>query len=124
MENKGFTLIEILIVIAILGVVGTVITINLTETLNSTNQKQCDEFVKKIEDAACSYTSMSNKTITCNRNNCPPIKLRTLITEGFVEEEVDICTGKPIDENQTITITWNSSGEKNCTYNGAKTYER
>ena len=119
MKNKGFTLIEIIIVIAILGVVGTVITINLTSTLNSTNQKQCDEFVRKIEDAACSYTSMSKKIVVCNRN-----KLRTLITEGFVEEKVDTCTGKPIDENQTVTITWNSSGEKNCTYNGEKVYER
>ena len=124
MKNKGFTLIEILIVVAILGVAGTVITISLNATLNNANQKRCDEFVKKIEDAACTYTSMSKKSIVCNRNNCAPIKLSTLISEGFIEEEKDVCTGEAINTNQTVTVTWNSSGEKSCTYNGVKTYAR
>ena len=123
MKNKGFTLIEILVVIAILGVAGTVITISLNTTLHNANQKRCDEFVRKIEDAACAYTSMSKKTVVCNRNNCAPIKLSTLISEGFIEEETDVCTGNAIDANQTVTITW-PNNEKICTYNGEKTYER
>lgn len=123
MKNKGFTLIEILVVIAILGAIGTVITISLNSTLHNANQKRCDEFVRKIEDAACAYTSMSKKSVVCNRNNCAPIKLSTLISEGFIEDEVDVCTGNSINTNQTVTITW-PNNEKTCTYNGVKTYER
>ena len=124
MNNKAFALIEIIVVIAILGLMGVVITISLNKTMQTTNQKQCDEFVKKIEDAACTYTSMSKKDVVCNRNKCDPISLNILINEGFIAEETDVCTGKSIDSSKTVTITWDSNGEKHCTYNGVKTYER
>jgi prepilin-type N-terminal cleavage/methylation domain-containing protein len=123
MKNKGFTLIEIVVVIAVIGVLGVVITISLTSTLQKANQRQCDEFVRKIEDAACAYTSMSKKAVVCNRNTCPPVSLSILISEGFVTDEVNVCTGRSIDMEETVTITW-VSGEKQCHYNGARTYER
>lgn len=123
MNSKGFTLIEILIVITILAVVGVVITVNLAGTFESTNQKKCDEFVRKIEDAACAYSSLHKKNITCNRAKCNPIPLSTLISEGFIDDdEKDACTTNDIDSTKTVTITWNSDGEKICTYNGVKTY--
>lgn len=120
--KKGFTLIEMLLVVAIIGALGVIITINFTHTLKNTNQKKCDEFVKEVEDAACVYSGLSNKEITCTRNNCAPIKLDVLVREGKIVSEVDACTNKPIDLQKTVTVTWNSVGEKTCTYNGVKTY--
>ena len=99
----------------------TTLTIKTLIALNKTNQKRCDEFVRKIEDAACAYTSMSK--VVCNRNACNTISLSTLISEGFIEEEIDVCTGNSINENQTVTISW-PNNEKTCTYNGGRTYER
>ena len=124
MKNKGFTLIEIVVVIAVLGILGVVITISLTNTLEKANQRQCDEFVKKIEDAACAYTSMSKKGVVCNRNTCPPIGLYVLISEGFITEEKDACTGNNINTNETVTVSWDASGEKHCVYNGEREYAR
>lgn len=124
MKNRGFTLIEILVVIAVIGVIGTIVTVSVSDVLDETKQKRCDEFVRKIEDSACAYSSLTNKSIVCTRANCNPISLNTLIIEGYITETQDACTGRTIDGSKTISISWNSSGEKKCTYNGVRTYER
>lgn len=121
---KGFTLIEMLIVVAILGTLSIIITISLTKTLKDSEQTKCDEFVLELEDAACVYSGMSNKEIICERNNCKPIKVGVLMKEGLITSEIDACTGKNIDLEETITVTWNNEGEKKCEYNGVKIYER
>lgn len=123
-SEKGFTLIELLLVIAIMGIIGVVATISLTHTLQNTKEKKCDDFVRTIETAACIYSSLANKEIVCTRTNCSPISLDTLISEGQITYEKDECTGKDIDLSQTVTITWSDDGEKKCTYNGVKEYER
>ena len=124
MENKGFTLIELLIVVTILGVVGVLASASFVNSMKDTNQKQCDSFVEEIQNAACAYIRMTDKKITCTRTNCDPIKLEVLINEGFIKSEIDACTGKDINRNQTVIVTWDSDGEKQCEYNGVKTYER
>lgn len=123
-DNKGFTLIELLVVIAVLSVVGTIVTVSLTSSLKNTNQKQCDEFVLDIEEAACVFAGLNTKKERCNRKSCSPIKLSELIDEGLIETGIDVCTGNDINLNDTVTITWNNEGEKTCKYNGVKTYER
>ncbi len=123
-RKKGFTLIELLIVIAVISIIGVMATISLTSTLKNTNQQKCDDFVKELEDAACVYSGLSNKEIVCTRDNCAPIKLDILVSEGLITSEVDACTGSDIDLNATVTVSWNSEGEKTCTYNGVKTYAK
>ena len=124
MNNKGFTLIELLVVVVILGMIGTIITVSLTKTLKDTNQDSCDDFVKELEDAACVYVSKSDKVIVCERNNCAPIKLDYLIEDGLVDSEIDVCTGREINKEETVSVTWNEDGEKICHYNGERVYAR
>ena len=124
MVNKGFTLIEIIVVIAILGVLSTIVTIGLTSTLDNTNKDDCNNFVKEIEEAACVYVSMSNKKIVCNREVCEDIPLSILVSEGLIKRDTDGCTKKELDLNSTVSVTWSSEGEKTCTYNGVREYEK
>lgn len=124
MKNKGFTLIELLVVVAIMGLIGVVVTISLTSTLNETNQKRCDEFVKEVEDAACVYAGLIDKPTICTRGNCNPIKLQILVEEGLIESEKDACTNKDINLNETVSVLWDETGEKKCEYDGVKVYER
>ena len=116
MKNKGFTLIEIIVVIGIMGVIASIITISLTGTLNSTKKDECDNFVKEIEEAACAYASFNNK--------CEDIPLSLLVEEGLIISETDKCTQKNLDLEATVSVEWNSKGDKICTYNGDKDYER
>ena len=124
MNNKGFTLIELLAIIVIIGLLGTVATISLTKTHQNINQNSCDEFVKEIEDAAYVYVNKYNKEIVCDYDSCEPIKVEYLINEGLIQNEIDTCTGKEIDKNATVSITWNEEGEKICHYNGERVYAR
>jgi len=123
-KKTGFTLIEMLLVVVIIGVMGVIVTINFTKTLESTEQKKCDDFVTEVEDAACAFSGFANKDYTCNRNYCEPIPLSLLVSEGLIQSETDACTNKDIDLSKTVSVTWDNRGEKHCTYNGVKIYER
>lgn len=124
MNNKGFTLIEILVVIAILSVIGVLVTVNLMDSVDSTKQKNCDAFVKEVEDAACVYAGLSDKSVVCNREHCEPLTLDFLISEGLIQSEIDSCTNKEIDGTKTVSVSWDEFGEKHCKYNGVREYER
>lgn len=128
MKNKGFTLIELLLVIAILAILGIVITISFNSSLNEQHQKDCDAFVAELEDAACVYAGLIKKDVACDRSSCPPLSVQTLVSSGLVNSEIDACTGNSVESltgnNDTVTVIWNDNGEKVCTYNGVKVYER
>lgn len=123
-NKKGFTLIELVLVIAVMGILGVIITLNLSSTLKDANQRKCDDFVLEIEEAACVYTNLTNKVVTCTRSNCPPVSLGVLVSEGQIKSESDACTGEDLDLNETVTISWDNSGEKKCVYNGVKEYAK
>lgn len=116
---------ELLAVIAILAIAGTIITVNLTGTFENINQAHCDEFILEIEEAACVYANLSKKQTICNRNmvECE-IPLRELLKEGLIEDETDACTGDELDLDEIVLVSWTADGEKICEYQGVNVYER
>lgn len=126
MKNKGFTLIELLAIVIILGLVGTMITISFSKSLSEAKQEKCDDFVKEIEDAACTYTSLVGGECiplgTCSGgySSCCNISLENIVEEGLLKSETDACTKSSLDLTKTITISWDSEGEKKCIYNGVR----
>lgn len=140
MKNKGFTLIEILFVIAIIGLMGVIISVNLNKSLEKANKSQCEDFVKYIETSACIYYEMydvNNKfdSVCKNDNNCTKsceddkctiiLKIDVLLKEGMIKEEIDPCTNdsKYLEDSVTIT-TAPVEGMNTCVYSkGRKRYE-
>lgn len=132
MNNKGFTLMELLAVVAVLGVMGVVVTINLMKSFDNTNQKVCDDFVTKIQDSACVLANLAMNTnnpdsdyeVTCSRSGCT-LYLRDLVRNGYIEEEKDKCAkDAPINLNARINVSWNANGEMICEYMGNKVYQK
>ena len=52
---KGFTLVELLIVIAVIGILTTIITINLVKTVNRAKRSEAKIFIGKLELAISMY---------------------------------------------------------------------
>lgn len=123
MKNKGFTLIELLIVVALLGTLAIIITVNMTASFQKTKQEECSKFVKDIEDLACVYASLSNKEVPCERGIGCTLTLDLLVREGLNYEK-DVCTNGDLDLTNTVSVSYDASGEKICRYNGVRTYER
>ncbi len=124
MNNKGFSLIELLAVVAILGIIGSIVTISLTASYKKTKQDECSAFVKDLENSACVYAGLSKKEIACPRDTGCEITLDLLEKNGYLPE-VDACTGNDIDLTKTVKVSWNQdTGEKTCFYNGVRKYER
>ena len=73
--------------------------------------------MQEIEEAGCTYASKKFKEVPCTREKCD-LKLSTLINEGLIEDGIDDCTGKDINKNAIVSVTWNEAGEKNCQYKG------
>lgn len=120
MNNKGFTLIEILVVIALIASLGVIVTINLTKTLNDNEENNCNSFIKDVEDAACVYVGTHKEE--CTSSGCF-ISLDKIIKEGLINTEIDACTKEEINKNDTVEVTFND-GEKICTYKRGDTDER
>lgn len=65
--KSGFTLVELLVVVAILGILGTIAIQNVTEHLKTANQTAAQASVKSISEAVTSYY-IKNKKLPTNLN--------------------------------------------------------
>ena len=86
MNNKGFTLVELLAVLVIIAVLGGIATYGVTRSLSISKEKTEDVFIKKLSDAIESY-------IELNSNNFKKV----------ANSDVDFIKKKLT--NETITVT-------------------
>ena len=112
MENKnGFTLIEIIVTIGIMAVIGLVISTNMIGLFSSEEDKEYEAFIKRIEEAACTYVETnwdSNKRSSCKSSNCT-VTINELIQSGLVEENLKDPNTKELVSNSTkynVSVSW------------------
>lgn len=94
MNQKGFSLIELIITIGIMVMIGLVIVSNMTGLFSKNEDKDYENFVKKIEDAACIYIEKNEQKE--NKSKCRTnsdlavcnIDMNTLIQSGLIEESL------------------------------------
>lgn len=119
-NNKGFTLVELLVVLVILTVIMAIAIPSITSTLERSKEKERNSKIKLIESAAEIYVD-KNKNIFPNGGR---VSVQTLVNEGELtpEEAKDPSTNKTIAG--CVIFTSNSStgtysdSETDCT--GAK----
>ena len=91
LNNKGFTLVELLATIAILALVMGIATFSITVILNKSKEKNYQLLITSIKDAAetyyqeCKYSN--NNGINCNKNTDGSLKttLGELLTYGYLK---------------------------------------
>ncbi len=107
MKNKGFTLLELIGVIVILGVVAVFSIPALTKTFKDSAEKEYNEYVKNITLAAENYFHSETDGII---NGKYFIKVGTLLENGYLKKTINPRTNKEISEDATVIISKNEDG--------------
>jgi len=142
-KNKGFTLIELIATIVVLGIVASIGSYAISEIIKSSKEKNYDLLVENIESAAemlyqdCKYITDST-SVECSFNGSGSneyleVKLKALLTSGFLSsnktkeqtgslynpktnEEISDCIIKIQKENGKIKVTAVTTTSKCPTY--------
>ena len=123
-NNKGFTLIELIVTIGIMILIGMIIVNNMSGLLSEQNDTEYDNFKKNLEESACIYVETkwdTTKRSSCKSNNNCSITVDELIQEGLIEENLkDPKTEELITNNKNkynVNVRW-VDNVKTCTMNG------
>ncbi len=105
MNQKGFTLVEILAVIVVLGILMTVAGIGVTKVINDSRDKLIEDQMKSLADTAINYVANEgfffdacpegfNPTspTTSEKNKCyREVTVESLIQSGLFDNQKDVC---------------------------------
>lgn len=113
-NKKGFTLVELLAVIVILGIILVIATSRVINHINDSRAKAKYIAAKDIVEIAEAYIETETEDI---ENGC--VSVITLINKGYLEEDVtNPETGENgnINDNQVICKDDSSSSDKQVEY--------
>lgn len=120
MNRRGFTMIELLMVIVIIGILSAIMIPNIIVIMNKSNENNIKSLENNIIAATKAYVSDNKYTgklnTSCPSNNITNISLSTLVSEGYIKNNiVNPNTKEKINENKTVTITFDCT-KKTFTY--------
>lgn len=127
MNNRGFTLIELIVTIALLALISTISVSVIGNVRGKHNVNSYYELLKNVESAAKLYVtdnrynlkSISGKDIKCPNDNTFTISLEKLVYNGYLttdNDEIKNFDGSTLtlSENK-VTVTYDCT-KKNFTY--------
>jgi len=105
-NNKGFTLIEMIIVVAILAILVIILIPNILGLINKNKEQSCNNIVESIEKAASIYVSDNKYELGINcTNNTKEIELKTLIDNKLVSSPIiNPMTDEDISDDPNIYV--------------------
>lgn len=121
-NKKGFTIIELIMVIVIISILSLVLVPNIITFNNKNKIKSCESLEKNIISAAKIYVTNNKYDLgfDCNgeaKTEAKTILLQTLVDSGDLSSPItNPMTKDKIDLNKTITVTYDCTN-KTFTYN-------
>ena len=110
MKNKGFTLVELIGVVVIIGLIAVFSVPALTKTIKESAEKEYNEYAKNIELAAENYFHSETDGII---NVKEFIQVGTLLENGYLKNQVNPKTNQETSNDATIIVSKNSDGTEN-----------
>ncbi len=117
MNKKGYTLIEVLIVIAIIATIGVLATVNLDKIISNSKEDKYDAMMRDITEAVNTYITIYEEELSNNLNSLYnnetsfQVSISTLQDVLLLDDPLkDPRNNKTIDGNNTfVTITYVSA---------------
>ena len=120
-NKKGFTLMELLVCIALLGLIALIASISFISVNNNQKQKDYENIVENIISASKTYVGLNKNNVKDNLKdlNTVDLPLTLLIENGLLDEAIkDPRTKEKISHNNKVKVEYNSAtGEITYTYN-------
>lgn len=118
-NHNGFTLIEIIITVALIGIVVLMFTNNLEGLNRSTTQKSYDRMINKIVVATEAYVANNDNIENEIKfgKGAYTIKISDLIINGFLDKDIiDPRTDSKINREEEIIIKYDCTGKYKIIY--------
>ncbi len=112
MQKKGFTLVETLVVIALLAAISVTIGLSFSGMIQKQAENDEKKFDETIEDAACLYAEKNKIDFDTS------VKIKTLIDQGLLRKDLTSPSSKDkitSIKDYCVTINWKDN-ERTCTY--------
>ena len=100
MNRRGFTLIELIVTLALLAVISVISFVSIGGALNSSKDNECDNLVSSIKSAAKEYVSDNRyKGLQPDEKKRIYISAKTLIDGKYLSNDT---INNPYDSDKTI----------------------
>lgn len=112
MNRKGFTLIEVIMVIAIIAILSIILAPNVMVLINKNNERSCEKLIDNIKSAAKMYVNQNKYELgfDCDDNKTKGITLQTLVDAGYLGGElVNPINKKEISLESEVLVTYDCS---------------
>ena len=114
-RQHGFTLVELLIVVVVIGILAAISGANYTRLRKNAKMAACISHQRYIMEAACVYTLDVDPPD--GAMNCDVLR-----AGGYLLQEICECPSSPVDDYDDYTITWLNDLpiEVDCTVKGGE----
>ena len=125
MNKKGFTLIEIIVVVALIALIGIVVGTNMVGLNTRQKEKDYEKLALSFEEAATTYVGLDTNSIKTQlmvgNGTSKDIKLSDMVKSGHLnEDDINPITNEKFNMNDTVKVTYTKSTSKfTYCYNGS-----